>query len=306
MAKRKGKETPEDSIENDGALTPDDKDESGFSDEIIFIEDTKRKWVAREKPDKDGLTVKHHLLIFHITIKASWYPDDLYPTIWDKCVQYHQERDLAGIDVTVKSFYKSYSSVEYSDLKVPKIERKRKKKIRKLSIEIKKPKYKIIKKKYIELDLIDSVFPFILKWYPTAIFFVQTLNNDPYRLNEEHFYWIYRRVKEVSTEKIKLKHFFENNCPHLNFNAFKSQDYRQSGNKIPSDIKTYIKPYLRMHYPEILDKEKRNRKEKQEYFRKKVIQLYWDVKKEYPQKIKLFMKKYFPHLIADSTKANNC
>src|SRR5690349_12675211 len=132
-------------------------------DEDLFIDDKPRHWVPNEKRDKDNLSLKQHLLIFHIAIKSSWFPDDLYPALWDKCVQYHQERDLASIGVTVESFYKSYSSIEYSDLKIPKRERNRPKKISKYSIEIKRPKYRIIKKKYISLDLIDSVIPSILK-----------------------------------------------------------------------------------------------------------------------------------------------
>lgn len=84
-----------------------------------FIDDTPRKWVAREKRDKDELSVKQHLLIFHITIIASWYSDDHYPTLMDKCIQYHQERDHSSLEVTPEAFYKSYSNIEYSYLKVP-------------------------------------------------------------------------------------------------------------------------------------------------------------------------------------------
>ena len=305
--KRKEKQVPDNLLPDEEAFIQNDSDEAFFNDPNNFIDDTPRPWVTNTKSElnKDGLSVKQHLLIYHVAVIAGWFSDDIYPTLKDKCIQYHHERNLASIGVTAESFYKSYSSVEFSDLKVPIIERKRPKKLSKYFIETKKPKYRIIKKKYIELELIESVFPFILKWYPSAAFFVQTLNNDPYRLNEEHFYWIYRRVKDLSTRKIKLKIFFENNCPHLNFNAFKSHDYRQSGNKISSDIKTHINPYIRLHYPDILEAEKKIRKEKQENYRKKVSRLYREEKNEYPQKFKLFIKKYFPNLNADSTKHNN-
>jgi len=284
--KRKEKQENDNLLPDEEAFIPNDSDEAFFNDPSNFIDDSPRPWVANAKVDKDGLSVKHHLLIFLITIKASWYPDDLYPTLRDKCFRYHQERDLASIDVTVDSFYKSYSSVEFSALKVPKKERKRVKRISNYKVELKKPAYSIVKKKYIDSELIESVFPFILRWYPTAAFFIQTLNNDPYRLQENHFYWIYRRINDVSVEKVKLKHFFEENCTHLNFNSFKSHDYRESGNKIPSDIKTYINPFIRMHYPEVLKEEKRKRKEKQVYYRKKVTQIYYTVRKDYPQKFK--------------------
>lgn len=273
---------------NQEKFIPDEADEKFFSDDNNFIDDAPRHWAPNEKRDKDNLTLKQHLLIFHIAIKSSWFPDDLYPTLWDKCVQYHQERDLASIDVTVESFYKSYSSIEYSDLKVPNRERNRPKKISKYSIEIKRPKYRIIKKKYISLELIDSVFPFILKWYPTAAFFVQTLNNDPYRLNEEHFYWIYRRLKHVSTEKVTMRGFFDTNCPHLNFNSFTSQVNRNRERKIPSDIHRYINPYMRRYYPGVLKEEKRVRIEKQVSYKRKVTQIYTRVKQLYLQKFKRF------------------
>lgn len=302
--KRKNQVEHEDLTPNEGPFIPSNADEKILNDTSNFIDDTPRHWVANTKSvlEKDRLSVKQHLLIYHVAVIAGWFSDDLYPTLKDKCIQYHHERNLLSMGVTAESFYKSYSSIEFSDLKVPIIERKRPKRLSKNFIETKKPKYRSIKKKYIELELIESVFPFILKWYPSAALFVQTLNNDPYRLNEEHFYWIYRRVKDLSTRKIKLKIFFENNCPHLNFNAFKSHDYRQSGNKIPSDIKTHINPYIRLHFPDILEAGKKIRKEKQEYYRKKVFRLYREEKNEYPHKFKHFMKKYFPNLNADSTK----
>ncbi len=262
-----------------------------LSDESLFIDDTRRHWAPNEKRDKDNLILKQHLLIFHIAIKSSWFPDDLYPTLWDKCVHYHQERDLKSIDVTVESFYKSYSSIEYSDLKVPKRERNRPKKISKYSVEIERPKYRIIKKKYISLELIDSVIPFILKWYPTAVFFIQTLNNDTYQLNEEHFYFIYRRVKSVSTEKVTMKGFFDSNCPHLNFNSFTSKVNRNRDQKIPSDINRYINPYMRMYYPDVLKEEKRISIEKQVSYKRKVTQIYSRLSKLYLQKFKRIFSK---------------
>lgn len=294
--KSKEKQLPDNLLPVVVPFVPKEADMEFFNDKTNFIDDAPRHWVAntKSKLDKDGLSVKQHLLIYHVAIMAGWFKDDLYPTLKEKCIQYHLERNLASIGVTTESFYKSYSSVEYSYLKVPKNKRKRPKKTSKYSTEVKRPKYTIIKKKYIELELIESVFPFILKWYPTAAFFVQTLNTDPYRLNEKHFYWIYRRIKDVSTAKIKLKHFFEKNCPNLNFNSFSSHDYLKSSNAIPRDIKSYINPYLRMHYPEVLKEEKRKRREKQIYYRKKVTHFYLKLKNDYPQKFQLFLKKYFP------------
>ncbi|MBK9984497.1 MAG: hypothetical protein IPP15_19370 [Saprospiraceae bacterium] len=251
MAKKnKKKQVPDNLLPGEEAFISNNSDEAFFSDSNNFIDDTPRPWVANAKVDKDGLSVKQHLLIFHITIKASWYPDDLYPTLRDKCVQYHQERDLASMDVTVDSFYKSYSSVEYSNLKVPKKKKKEVEIISKYNPQKKKPNYKIIKKKYIELELIESVKPFILRWYPTALFFVQTLNVTPYILDENDYYWIYRKIIHHYPQEFKI--FFEKHCPHLHFSKFKAIGNRKSGVKIPSDLHNRIDYYIREHFPDAM------------------------------------------------------
>ncbi len=280
----------------------DEKEEATFSDENIFINDSPRKWVANTKLDKEGLSVRQHLLIFHVTVKASWFPDDLYPTLREKCIQYHKERNLSSMGVTADSFYKSYPSIEYSYLEVLKTgkeitkrkskyiieeekpkykdlkkkivtsfskshssidtclnifktELKKTKKLSKSNIKKKIAKYKIIKKKYIELELIESVIPFILQWYLTAAFFVQTLNTASYKLDEENYYWIYRETRNEYPQK--LKHFFDNHCPHLNYNTFKSIDSRKCGEKIKKEMVKYINPYIREVFPNSLSKGKK-------------------------------------------------
>jgi len=256
MAKEQEKRpiTEEVSLDADDFIT-DDNDETTFSDANIFIADAPRKWIANTKVDKDGLSVRQHLLIYHVTIKANWFSDVLYPTLKEKCIQYHQERNLASMGVTTDSFYKSYPSIEYSYLKVPKKKKKKTKKISKYIIEKKKPIYTLIKKKYIDLELIESVIPFILQWYPSAIFFVQTLNMAPYILDVKDYYWIYHEVKKDYPQK--LKHFFEANCPHLNYNTFTSIDNRKCGVKIKKDLKKYIAPYISEYYPDAIKKKEK-------------------------------------------------
>lgn len=252
MAKKQiNPEGSKDVVPNKGAFNSDDANKKNFNDPSDFIDDTPRKWVAREKRDKDKLTIKQHLLIFHVTIIANWFSDDLYPKLMDKCIQYHQERDLASMDVTPESFYKSYSKIEYSYLKVPKKEKKEQKKLSKYVIEKKKPQFKFVRKKYINSELIESVTPFILRWYPTTAFFLQTLNVTPYILDETDYYWIYRKVKVQYPQE--LKSFFEKNCPDLNYNTFKSIASRKSDAKIPKQLHTRVLTYIREHFPNAIE-----------------------------------------------------
>lgn len=216
-----------------------------------FIDDTPRKWVAREKRDKDELNVKQHLLIFHITIIARWFSDDLYPTLMDKCIQYHKERDLASLGVIPEAFYKSYSNIEYSYLKVPTEKTEDDKKRSKYFKEEKTPEFSFVRKKYISLELIDSVEPFILKWYPSAIFSVQKLNKTPDIFDENDYYWIYRMIIDHYPQEFKA--FFDKNCPHLNFNAFKSIKRRKSDAQIPKDLHNRVFEYVRSNYPKAIE-----------------------------------------------------
>lgn len=234
-------------------FVPTEPNEKFFSDSNNFIDDTTRYWVAntKSKLDKDGLSVKQHLLIYHVAIIAGWFRDDLYPTLKDKCIQYHHERNLASIGVTAESFYKSYSSVEFSYLKVPIETELDKEEKSENSKEKEEPEFKLIKKKYIDLELIDSIVPFILQWYPTASFFLQTLNVAPYSLDESDYYWIFRKIKVHYPQE--FKYFFEKNCSHLNFNTFKSIYRRKNGSKIPGDLNSRVDDYIKEHYPKAIN-----------------------------------------------------
>lgn len=237
MVKKKGKHFQADLMNEGDNFIHDENRDATLVDENMFINDTPRAWVARKKEDNDGLGVRHHLLIFHITIKARWYPDDLYPTTKDKCIQYYEERNLKDISVTINNFYKSYSNVEYS----------------KVQILDEDGNPKSIRKKYISLELIDKVSPFILKWYTSAAFFILTLNNTHYNLDEEDYYWIYRKIKDYYPQE--FKYFFDKNCPHLNFNTFSSTDQRKCDSKIPTDLNGIIDHYIREYFPKAVEGE---------------------------------------------------
>ncbi len=96
--------------------------------------------------------------------------------------------------------------------------------------------------------------PFVEKWYPLALLYVQTLNTDPYRLEILHYYWVYREILDKHSQS--MVEFLKNHCPHVDYNAFKAIHRRNYDNEIPSDVKAYISPYLKAHYPDSLEDHK--------------------------------------------------
>ncbi|MBK9103310.1 MAG: hypothetical protein IPL92_01750 [Saprospiraceae bacterium] len=232
--KRKEKQVPDNLLTDEEAFIPNDSDEAFYSDSNNFIDDTPRPWVTNAKVDKDGLSVKHHLLICHIAIIAGCFPDDRFPKLKDKYNQYYKERNLDAIGVKADSFYKSYSSVLYA----------------KVETYNEQGEFEVVRKKYIDSTLIDDVTPFVRQWYPSAESFILTLNVAPERFEELHYYWIYRTIRGKYPQEF-MKAFFKEHCPHLNYDTFKYQEQNRTA-VIPDDVAKLIKPYIQVHYPDAL------------------------------------------------------
>lgn len=217
-----------------------------FMDDDSFIpDDNPREWISNKKSYKGGPNVKQHYLICYVAIMAGYFPDDLFPTLKDKCIQYYSERNLDTINVKADTFYKNISSIENSKVKVYEFNDG-------TSFTRRNRPFTFEKRKYIDSNLIESVLPFIQQWYPTGVFFLQTLNAS-YILDEDDFYWIYRLIMDIYP--IGFKHFFENNCPHLNYNKITSKVTRNYRKMIPTYINDCLAVYIRKYFPDAINED---------------------------------------------------
>ncbi|MBL0294470.1 MAG: hypothetical protein IPQ04_09450 [Saprospiraceae bacterium] len=226
MAKRKGKEIQEDLMRNDHAIIPDDKSEATFSDENIFLDDTPYVRPINEKFDKDGLYLFQHIVIFHLATLAGYFPDDQFPHVKVKCFQYYKDRNLESVGVNPETFYKSYSEF--------------------IQLDIEDGNRIITREKFISYSFIDTITPFIEKWYPHAILFVQTLNASPYKLEPIYYYWIYRAVRSKyrgSREDFRMEY-----CAHIPKETFRTWQKRYSKDETPDDLKEYIQHFIHFHF----------------------------------------------------------
>lgn len=224
--KHKNQDEPEDLIPNEGPFIPEDSDKAFFIDASNFIVETPYVRPINEKYDKDGLYIFQHIIILHLATLAGYFPDELYPTAKEKCLQYYNDRGLSNIDHTPKTFIKTYSKY--------------------IKINIKDGYRVLLKDKFIRSSFIDTITPFLQRWYPHTILFVQTLNSIPYRLKPVYYYWIYQEVKrkfQGSMEDFRLEH-----CAHINKGTFSTWNKRYSESETPDDIKEYIEHYIDYHF----------------------------------------------------------
>jgi len=238
MAKKKKEKQENDNLlPDEEAFIPNDSDEAFFNDPSNFIDDSPRPWVANTKAglNKDGLSVKHHLLICHIAILGGCFPNDRFPTLKDKYNQYHKEQNLKRIGVKADTFYKSFSSVLYANVETYN----------------ENGEFEIVQKKYIDSSLIEDIIPFIDLWYPSARVFIETLNLAPGNLETIHYYWIYRSIRGKYPQET-MKYFFNHHCPHLSYDTFKYLHQQNRKANITDDVAKFIKPYIQVHYPNAL------------------------------------------------------
>lgn len=244
---------PEDLIPNEGSIIPDDADEKFFRDESNFIQDTPYVRPINEKFDKDGLYLMHHYLICYLAILSGYFPNEEYPTTKAKCLQYYANRGLSKLGVNALTFYKSYSEFvntyligRYIDIdKYETVESKEV--VDEREIEILRPK----RKKYLSYRLIEECSRLLELWYPDSRLFIQTLQHDPYRLDTMDYYWVYREIQSKYDQS--MRHFVEDNCPHIVYNTFKAIHLRHFKDEVPSYIREFITPYIAAHYPKALD-----------------------------------------------------
>lgn len=224
--KRKNQEEPEELIPNEGPFIPDDVDEKFFSDESNFIDDTPYVRPINEKFDKEGLYLFQHIVIFHLATLAGYFPDDQFPHLKDKCLQYYKERNLESVGAKPETFYKSYSEF--------------------IQLDIEDGNRIIPREKYISYSFIDTITPFIVKWYPCAMLFVQTLNSSPYKLKPIYYYWIHREVR--SKFRGSMEDFRMEYCAHIPKETFRTWQKRYSKDKTPDDLKEYIQQFIDFHF----------------------------------------------------------
>ncbi len=224
--KRINREEPEELIPNEGPFISDEAHEKFFNDDSNFIPDFPYVRPINEKFDKDGLYLFQHIVIFHLALLADYFPEDQFPHVKDKCFQYYKERNLESVGVKAETFCKSYSKFT--------------------QFELEDGNRIIAREKYVSYSVVDTITPFIEKWYPYATLYIQTLNAFTYKLEPIHYYWIYREVRSKLPES--MEDFRMEYCPHIPKETFRTWQKRYSNTETPYDLKGYIKHFIDFHF----------------------------------------------------------